>query len=272
MEYFDDVFEDMDNVVEEAGKPVNYVAFVADHSGSMFSMSEEAKNGLLKQIKKVKNESGDMKTYVTLIEFDDTVRVICDNDKPERALEAMDKQYWIGGLTSLNDAIMKSISMVKSRMEDDKSEDKSALVIVMTDGHENSSKEYGGMEGTKKVKEIIKNLEDTNEWTFTFAGAGLDVDKVAVDGLGMSAGNTFNASFDNASGLRSYTLATTNGIGKYFNARKIGEKSIKDFYEGVDEHGNKEEGKVIEKEKSERYTAMEGKLEELKKALEKRIS
>jgi len=213
---------------EKGGKTV-HVAFVMDHSGSMSFQQKLALdnyNEQLASLKRKSNESG-IETYVTLVEFDNRIIVkyedrLIDEIKPET-------DYWTEGLTSLNDAIFKGTSLLKKSMKNDTCEDKSALIIIMTDGHENSSKEFAGDKGANFLKKEIEKLEKTDEWTFTFMGAGIDVQATAVAGLGMGRGNTISFSADSAV-FKMSGGSVKNGIGTYYSARMGGAKTVSDFH------------------------------------------
>lgn len=49
------------------------------------------------------------------------------------------------------------------------------LVTILTDGEENSSKEFTGQD----IKKMVEELK-MNGWTFTYIGTDHDVDKIAV--------------------------------------------------------------------------------------------
>jgi uncharacterized protein YegL len=232
---FDDIIitkEDEGGKTKTTEKSV-HVAFVMDHSGSMMTQQQLALNNYNEQIETLKrksNESG-IETYVTLIEFDDRINVSFEEELINNIKEPA-KSYWAGGMTSLNDAIFKGITLLKKGMKKDKLEDKSALLIIMTDGQENSSKEFGGFKGTELLKKEIERLEKTDLWSFTFMGAGIDVQNIAVAGLGMSVGNTMSFS-NNDVGYKMSNISSNEGIDVYYTARNNGETAVKNFHENT---------------------------------------
>jgi hypothetical protein len=46
----------------------------------------------------------------------------------------------------------------------------SVVMVIITDGHENSSRMYTYHD----IAQLIKTLEDTDKWTFSFLGADFD--------------------------------------------------------------------------------------------------
>jgi hypothetical protein len=86
------------------------------------------------------------------------------------------------GSTALIDAVCKTINEHK---KDVKSDEK-ALVLVITDGGENASKEYNA----KQMRDLIQGLEQKN-WTFTYIGANQDSWQTTKD-WGFRQGNVSN--------------------------------------------------------------------------------
>ena len=72
--------------------------------------------------------------------------------------------------TPLFDAIGKTVKKIKKDIED-----AAVLVTIITDGYENSSKEWTGPMMKKLIDECKKE-----GWMFSFTGAGEDVVKVAT--------------------------------------------------------------------------------------------
>lgn len=87
--------------------------------------------------------------------------------------EIDDTRYQPDGMTPLFDAMGEAFSHL--RQITDTQTDSNVLVTILTDGEENSSREYNG----KSIKSIIENLKEKN-WTFTYIGANHDVEKFAI--------------------------------------------------------------------------------------------
>jgi Mg-chelatase subunit ChlD len=195
MSGFDDLIKEEEQEVKvKAEKPqskesiVNHIAFVMDHSGSMSSLSEVSRTNFNEQLAQIRQDTDEQENFVTLIEFDSEVKECCRN-KPIDTIKDLDT-YWIGGMTALYDATMQAIWGIESDMP--KEGNHAALIVIITDGYENASKENGGNEGRKRLKERIEKLQDTGKWTFVFMGADQDVLKTAVADIGIHAGNTIS--------------------------------------------------------------------------------
>jgi len=76
------------------------------------------------------------------------------------------KSYVPGGNTALNDAI----GITVRKVEDDKPQVDKVITVIMTDGEENSSREWT----LNAVKALIEQKEKEGVWTFVFLGAAPD--------------------------------------------------------------------------------------------------
>jgi len=95
------------------------------------------------------------------------------------------------------------------------------IVLVITDGQENSSQEYRGKEGADRVKALVETQRNDFQWEFIFLGANIDSFDVA-GGLGFAKGATINYGAnagDVSNVLRStssYVNATRSGLAANF--------------------------------------------------------
>lgn len=91
-------------------------------------------------------------------------------------------QYSPGGGTAMNDAIATAINKIGkwlSDMDEEKRPSKN-LIVIMTDGEENSSREYT----LAKVQEMIKHQTEKYNWSFVYMGMDI-TNKKAADDLGI---------------------------------------------------------------------------------------
>lgn len=143
------------------------VNFILDMSGSMESMKESTVSGFNEYLSNLKKDGNDYRVNVTF--FDDVI------EKPYVDAKIYDvqpikKEYQPRGMTALYDAICKTVNESRKLGKHEK-----ALVVIMTDGGENSSKEYT----EKDFIKIKKELEDKGNYTFVFLGANQDAWGVA---------------------------------------------------------------------------------------------
>ena len=140
------------------------IVCIIDRSGSMFSIALDAQGGLnsfIEEQKKVENGAN-----LTIVEFDDTVDIVCDRIDIN---EATPYQLHPRNSTALLDAIGSVIgNQLKYKAEG------TTIVVVVTDGGENSSKEW-------TRDQIFKLMEERKAegWEFMFLAANQDAIQTA---------------------------------------------------------------------------------------------
>ncbi len=155
---------------------------VVDRSSSMQSIREksiEAFNSFLQEQKKL-----DLPAKLTLTLFNTEYEIVHNGHDLKDVPPLTDETYVPGGMTALLDAIGKTIDEVKERLAKKCGEHKpkQILFVILTDGQENSSKEYD-------YATVKKKIEETG-WEFVFLSAGLDAAKEAGN-LGIRAANNY---------------------------------------------------------------------------------
>lgn len=159
-----------------------HVCFIIDESGSMSGSEKDVIGGFKTVIDEQKaNTNGTC--FVSYYKFDDKVEKMFIGKDINEVDYLTDKDYKPGGCTALFDGVGTAIDEIgawlNSMTEDEKPEKN--LIVIMTDGGENSSKEYNA----SKVKEMIKHQEDKYNWTFIYMGSDLK-DAADVNTLGVS--------------------------------------------------------------------------------------
>ena len=148
--------------------------FIIDKSGSMAGMQHQAVEGFNVQVKtlqELKQTYPDQDYTVSLTFFNENVRDIISNGKVEQLVPMNPKTFLPNGSTALLDAIGKSIYQIKSDFGPALSNDEASVVmVIITDGEENASRFYTYHE----IARMIKELDETEKWTFSFLGADLD--------------------------------------------------------------------------------------------------
>lgn len=153
--------------------------FILDKSGSMGDVREETVSLFNKQVDTIKKMSVNYPAqdfYTGLTTFNDRVEHEVDF-KPSDNLDALRfERYRPDGLTSLYDAIGTSVSRIKERFGDAIRNDRmSVVVVILTDGHENASVQFG----SEEIAQLIKELEKTEKWSFTILGADFEITSVS---------------------------------------------------------------------------------------------
>ncbi len=191
------------------------VNFILDKSGSMSSMRDAVISGFNEYVDNLRKEK-DMLFSFTLFDSDEIEhRYIAE---PIKSVVPLSKKNYVpGAATPLFDAVCSTIVESRDKL-DEEYEKYSSLVVVMTDGMENASREYNMQEFVKLKKE----LEKKGNWTFVFMGANQDAWDTARS-WGLSQGNSlsWDASADGATNAMrslaqntvSYSAAMAGGGG-----------------------------------------------------------
>jgi len=192
--------------------------FIVDQSGSMAGLEEQTIAGFnaqLKTIQDLKMELPDQSFLCSLTFFNGIVqdRILFQE---VNALQPLSRDnYFPSSNTALLDAIGKSIYSIKHKFADELVEDKISIVLVIiTDGHENASRLYTYHD----IAHMIKELDETGKWTFSFLGADFDAIHTSHM-LNIRKENVINFSKSSYSGMmedvslsiRSYAEEKTKG-------------------------------------------------------------
>lgn len=170
------------------------IAALLDRSGSMRDIAADMCGGFDSFIAKERGHAGT--TLVTLAQFDDRYDVVF-TDRPIDAVPPLTLEP--RGMTALLDAIGRFITEVGSGLAalPDDQRPAAITVLVMTDGHENASREWTG----EAVRALITQQESVYGWDFVFLGANMDAIEVGTN-LGFAPGKslTYDADGDAVGG------------------------------------------------------------------------
>lgn len=131
-----------------------HIIVVLDESGSMEVISSNVVSGFnefLQFQKKIQDSS-----RLTLIKFSETVKVLFENIPLSDVPELSDENYCPDGTTALNDAIGKAVNIDPTNTK--------TLVVIITDGFENSSSTYK----ERDIEKLIENRTSLNGWKFIY--------------------------------------------------------------------------------------------------------
>lgn len=149
---------------------------ILDESGSMSDIKSTIISGfneLVQSVKGIEKQFPNQEHLITLVSFNNLDNKLLHFIDPIKKLDAINEStYNPASMTPLFDAMGYSISKLKQYLEG--KENYSVLVTILTDGEENASKEYTGIE----IKNLVDKLKLQN-WTFTYIGADHDVEKMA---------------------------------------------------------------------------------------------
>ena len=185
------------------------IAVLVDRSGSMAQCREDMEGGLNAFVESQASEPGDAE--ITLAQFDtkyELVWPLCAiKDAPKYTLTPR-------GCTALLDAMGRFITEVGEELakRDEADRPGKVIVCIVTDGLENSSKDWT----RDKVKALVEQQCSQWGWEFVFLGADMDA---VQEGASLGIPQTSSLTFDKANARDAYSMtsnwvSTVRGGGK----------------------------------------------------------
>lgn len=154
------------------------LVLVLDSSGSMSSQKNDIIGGVNETIKvqRQSQPSENSTTNFNIVTFSDCVSI-----PQEHTLESVpflsDSSYCPSGSTALFDAMGLTMSRYNT--------ESGVIMIVATDGEENSSSKYS----YKQIVEMVKNLRENKNWNFIYLSEDIDTFKQG-ESMGISQSTT----------------------------------------------------------------------------------
>lgn len=184
-----------------------HVSFILDETGSMGVVKEQTVSGFNEYIRSLKDGESAKDVRFTLTRFNtDKMQVQYEAVKLKEVQELDD--YKPFALTPLYDAIGITIRSLEKNLGDN-----NALVVIQTDGAENSSREYD----RAGIFKLIKEKTENDGWTFVFLGADQDAWAASAK-IGVLTSNTLayssaetHATFTKAAGATN-TYVSNRGV------------------------------------------------------------
>lgn len=206
-----------------------HICFVLDESGSMYNSVDDVIGGFQKLIDEQKGEKNG-ECIISLYRFSNTVK----KDYIGKPVDEVPKlTYSPGGCTAMNDGVGTAIDEIGKWLSDmDESERPSKnMIVIMTDGKENASKEYA----FDIVKEKIKHQEEKYSWTFVYMGTNLqdlkDANRLGIKMRSVSSSRNIAANYSHidtyAKALRNSTSAASVATADAFLARQLCEDTTR---------------------------------------------
>lgn len=179
------------------------LVFILDKSGSMHELVEDTIGGFNSMIEQQKKEPGEAR--ITTVLFDNNYYIL-HNDMDIKEIEPIsEEEYRPGGMTALLDAVGKTINDIGIKLKNIPEEERpgKVVVVIMTDGYENSSREYS----RETVKKMIEHQQEKYSWTFIFLGADIDAASEASS-IGIDSGWSRTYTKSSAGQSSAYTAVT----------------------------------------------------------------
>lgn len=206
----------------EDPKLTTRIAVVQDRSASMGPLADATIGGFNEYVETLKQDDSD-EAYLTLIQFNDAYNVVYDAKPVAKVPKLTQVGYRPSGMTALYDAVGRAIDELSAHDGGNSRK----LVVIMTDGQENSSREYD----FKQVKGMIEKYQESGDWTFVFLGAG--VDEFQGQKLGILRGNTMGYGHDSHSHSVAYDGLSTATSGLRSGSSMSSQAFIEDMGGGT---------------------------------------
>ena len=161
-------------------KNLTELVIILDKSGSMSGLENDVVGGFNSLIKEQKKAEGQV--LVTVVMFDTHYDVIYKRTPLSKIINLTINDYVPSGCTALLDTVGNAIAYIQREHTklDEGNVPEHTIFSIMTDGLENSSKEYS----YKQIKNMIENKKKDG-WEFIFQAANIDAHEEG-DRLGIS--------------------------------------------------------------------------------------
>jgi uncharacterized protein YegL len=147
------------------GRDALHVAFVLDESGSMSHLADAVIAGFDEFLGELRADGGER--LVTLTLFDTEFRHVHVAAPLLDVPPLSSTGYRPGGMTALFDAIAHAVVDTDKRLVAEGRADEKVMVVVMTDGLENSSTDFDAV----AIADLIRSYDERPNWTFVYLGA-----------------------------------------------------------------------------------------------------
>lgn len=163
---------------------LTHIAFVVDRSGSMQFIKDDMNGGIKSLLAEQINQPGDL--TVSVVTFDTSIEEPYVFIPAQDVIDGPDIIVPRGG-TALLDAIGVTVTrtgeVLAHRDEDDRPG--KVIIVVVTDGMENSSQEWK----IDAIKALVEKQQNDYGWEFVFLGANMDAVQVGGS-FGFRKGST----------------------------------------------------------------------------------
>jgi len=185
------------------------ITIILDRSGSMESVKSDTIGGFNTFLKD--QQEIDKPASLSLVQFDNHYESVYLNKPIKEAEKLTETTFQPRGSTALYYAIGRTINSIGQRLSDLSENERpgNVLVVIMTDGHENSSHEFTA----QKINEMITHQQDAYNWQFVFVGANQDA-ILSARTMGIRDVNAMTYAA-NAGGVRAMMASVSHNVKSY---------------------------------------------------------
>lgn len=190
---------------------------ILDESGSMGCMKAQTISGCNETLNTIRNSAekhaDTVRNLVSIYAFQSggptPSRYLVKNADPKDVKDITTNDYEPCGCTPLLDAVGSTLTELKTVAATH--EDATAIVTIMTDGYENSSRRYTW----QHVAQLISQLRELG-WTINLIGANVDVEQMASE-LNINKSNSM-AYTQSEEGTREMWNSFHHAVGRHIDA------------------------------------------------------
>ena len=203
------------------------ITVVLDRSGSMASVRDDAIGGFNSFLEEQKAVPGSAR--MTLVQFDDQYEVIYECRDVQDAPPLSAQTFVPRGSTALLDAIGRTMTATGVRLAalPEEGRPEKVLLVVMTDGQENASREFSG----SRIFDMITHQREKYAWEIVFIGANQDA-VVTGASYGLPAASALN--YDATPAGTRHALSVLSKATSKLRGRKSMESAAEDFFSAED--------------------------------------
>ncbi len=195
--------------MSESCESYTHIHVLLDRTGSMQAIRDDTIGGFNTFLDEQKAVPGE--ATFSLVQFDSqNPYESIHNFSPINDVPALTRETFVPrAMTPLLDAIGRTIIDVYSRIILLENPPERVVIVVITDGQENASREFR----KDQIAKMIKDRQDADDWQFVFLSADLDSIGDAMS-YGFAAGATM--AFDsNQAGVKNVYASVSRSVGGY---------------------------------------------------------
>lgn len=183
------------------------ITIVLDRSGSMSSVADDTIGGFNRFLDDQKKAPGS--ANITLHQFDTVHETPIPTTDIQKAPHLTTETFVPRGGTALLDAIGRAINRTGTRLgtESDSERAGKVIFVIITDGEENSSREFD----LTRINEMIKHQRDKYSWDFVFLGANQDAIGTAA-GMGINTANAITYAHNSVGTQSAFAAVASNVV------------------------------------------------------------
>ena len=169
------------NSKSQVNQELTDIVIVLDRSGSMATVVDDTIGGFNTFLQGQKAAEG--RARLTLTQFDTEYEIVCERKEIVEVSPLNGSTYIPRGGTALLDAIGRTISSVRGQLSSEHAGERpwKVVFVIITDGHENSSREFD----RSQIFEMIRRQQENDGWEFLFLGANQDaIHEAGTIGIG----------------------------------------------------------------------------------------